>query len=419
MSLSPGGHGAASSPATVEVESLSSGGDGVARLQDGRVVFVAGGVPGDRVVLDVVEEKKRFAKARIAEVLQAGPGRVEARCPHFGTCGGCLWQHVAYDVQLEAKRRVVSDALERIGGLDLPERIGIVPSPSPYGYRGRARFVECEDGVGYRVRGGAGAQAVETCPVLVPGAEAALVERGRLARASDGPRARRTREWVVTTGSDGASIVTPGGTRKKARGRTGSARHVRLEVAGSTLWVSGDSFVQGNVLLWEALVESVVAACLGEDLGPGARFVELHAGAGFFTLPLAEAGLFGCAIESAPSAVDDLRGNLAGTAHARSVEVVAGRAETRRDLARRFAGADLALVDPPRTGLEPPVCEALVASGPRRLVYLSCDPGTLARDLAMLTRAGYVLAAVQAFDLFPQTPHVETLTTLERIPSQP
>ena len=178
--------------------------------------------------------------------------------------------------------------------------------------------------------------------------------------------------------------------------------------------MSGESFVQGNVLLWETLVEAVVAACKGGDAGPGTRFVELHAGAGFFTLPLARAGFFGAAIESAPSAVADLRENLDRAELTQSVEVVAGRAETRRDLARRFAGADFVLVDPPRTGLDKSVRDALVDEGPPRLVYLSCDPGTLARDLADLTAADYTLTNATAFDLFPQTPHVETLVTLER-----
>lgn len=398
----------------VEIESLSSGGDGVARLPDGRVVFVAGGVPGDRVSLELVDERKRFVRARIAELLESGAGRIEAPCPHFGTCGGCLWQHVAYDVQLEAKRKAVSDALRRIGGVSVPSDLVIVPSPSPYAYRGRARFVECEGGVGYRVRGGTGARAVEACPVLVPSAEAALVERGRRVRDATEPRARRTREWVVTTGSDGESIVTPAGARKKSRVEAGMRASVEVEVAGATLRVSGESFVQGNLLLWEALVEAVLAACLGSGSGPGARFVELHAGVGFFTVPLARAGLFGAAVESAPSALSDLRENLSRAGLTQAVEVVAGRAETRRDLARRFAGADLSLVDPPRTGLEKPVREALADGGPPRLVYLSCDPGTLARDLGDLTSSAYEVVAVRAFDLFPQTPHVETLVTLER-----
>lgn len=414
MSISPEGDEPAQGPVIVEVESLSSGGDGVARLPDGRVAFVAGGVPGDRVALEIVEERKRFVRAEIVEILDPGPGRIEARCPHFGTCGGCLWQHVAYDVQVEAKRKAVSDALERIGGVSVSGELPIVASPSPYAYRGRARFVECEEGVGYRVRGGQGVRAVEACPVLVPSAEAALVDRGRQVREAGGTSSRRAREWVVTTGSSGVSIVTPAGARKKARSDAGAPVSVEVEVVGLTLRVSGESFVQGNQLLWGTLVEAVLDACLGGGLGPGARFVELHAGVGFFTLALARAGAVGAAIESAPSALSDLRANLARAELTQSVEVVAGRAETRRDLARRFAGADLVLVDPPRTGLEKPVREALAESGPPRLVYLSCDPGTLARDLADLTSADYEVTAARAFDLFPQTPHVETLVTLER-----
>lgn len=423
----------------VDVTALSSEGDGVARLPDGRVAFVAGGVPGDRVTLDVQEERKRFVRARIDRLVESSPHRTEPRCPHAGVCGGCLWQHIDYEAQLEAKRQAVSDALTRIGGLTLDAKIEIVPSPSPYAYRARARWVECEEGLGYRVRAGAGAVAVDVCPVLVPGAEAALTARtaelraasdtsapsraGSAAPATRG-RPRRRREWVVTTGSDGVAIVTPAGSRQARRRRPGEARSVTLEIAGERLRVGGDSFVQANALLWDALVLAVRDACLGADASGSRpaggdapkRFVELYAGVGFFTLALARAGLEGVAIESDRAALTDLTHNLRVAQRTSAVEVVAGRVETRGDLEARFRGADLALVDPPRTGLAPPVRDALAAAGPARLVYLSCDPGTLARDLAGLVAAGYAVAAITAYDLFPQTPHVETLVVLERAP---
>ena len=404
----------------VEITAFAAEGDGIGRLEDGRVVFVAGAVPGDRVELADVQPKKRFVRARIGRLVEESPARTTPRCRHFGECGGCLWQHVEYETQLEAKRKRVADALERIGRLAVDGKIDLVPSPSPYAYRGRARFVECEGGVGYRTRGGPGARAVDVCPVLVSDAEARLVERGEAVRSapakSPSRKGGRTRDWIVTTGSGGDAIVTPSGARMGKRRDPTAPRAVTIEVASESLRVSGESFVQGNMLLWDTLVAAVRDACLGRDEPETRpkRFVELYAGAGFFTLPLARAGLRGAALESERSALADLDHNLRRAGLSDSVEVLAGRVESRGDLSARLRDADCALVDPPRTGLDAPVRDALAAVGPRRLVYLSCDPGTLARDLVTLTASGYALRKVTAFDLFPQTPHIEALVVLER-----
>ena len=409
----------------VEIESLSSGGDGVARLADGRVVFVSGGVPGDRVLLRDLDERARFVRAEIDRVLEPSPDRVAPACSAFGRCGGCLWQHVAYPAQVEAKRRIVSDALSRIGGLTLDEALPIMASPSPYGYRARARWVECEGRLGYRERKGRGVVPVEACPVLLPAAESLLGDPSAVLgkKGGDAPsrqRPRRDREWVVTVGSEAGeerAIVVPVGSRRARRREADAPRSVFVEVAGERLRVAGESFVQANGLLWEALVEAVVSACHGSpprDSSRPARFVELYAGVGFFTLPLARRGAEGVAFESSPPAVADLRANLAAAGLTAAIEVVSGVVEKRLDLADRFRSADWLFVDPPRAGLAAEVRQALAKSGPPRVVYLSCDPGTLARDVGELCRAGYALQSVQAFDLFPQTPHVETLVSLER-----
>ena len=172
----------------IEITGLSSEGEGIGRLEDGRVAFVDGGVPGDQVELGDIEERKRFVRAGIARIVTPSPDRVDPVCPHVGTCGGCRWQHVRYEAQLEAKRSIVVSALERIGGIDLGESFGdeieIVPSPEPYGYRARARWVEAGAGLGYRIRGTRDIHPVETCPVLVREAEAALASRAAKIRAS-------------------------------------------------------------------------------------------------------------------------------------------------------------------------------------------------------------------------------------------
>ena len=195
-----------------------------------------------------------------------------------------------------------------------------------------------------------------------------------------------------------------------------SRESVTLEVLGERLRASPESFIQGNALLWDALAAEVRSQCTassGESTPD--RFIELYAGIGFLTLPLARWGLSGVVIESGRSALADLGANLSSSGLAKQVEVIRGRVEARGDLARLFAAADVLLMDPPRVGLEPTVRDAIASAGPARLVYVSCDPATLARDLRVFRAAGYKLKSVRALDLFPQTPHVEVVATLERV----
>jgi 23S rRNA (uracil1939-C5)-methyltransferase len=191
---------------------------------------------------------------------------------------------------------------------------------------------------------------------------------------------------------------------------------VTLDVLGERLRASSGSFIQGNALLWDALAEEVrsqVTMERGESTPE--RFIELYAGVGFLTLPLARRGLSGVAIESDRSALADLAANLSSSGLTKQVEIIRGRVEGRGDLARLFAAADVLLTDPPRVGLAATVREAIASAGPTRLVYVSCDPATLARDVKVFVSAGYQLESVRALDLFPQTPHVEVVARLERV----
>lgn len=413
---------------SVRITGFASGGDGVGRLPDGRVVFVDGGIPGERVELLDVRTHKRVLRARAGQIVEAGSDRVEPRCAHFGTCGGCRWQHVRYSAQLDAKRQIVLDALKRIGGISLEEKIEIVPSPDAYAYRARARWIESVEGFGYRVRGSKLPSPVDVCPVLVPTAEAALIARVAARQAQPvasppedgvhGSKRRRAKEWVVTAGSEGPALVSRSGAGSSARARREKPESVSIEVGGESLRVSGESFVQGNALLWDSLASAVRAECLVDLAGVAtARFVELYAGIGFFTLGLAREFASGLALESDRSALADLAFNLRRADLAGRVEILSGRVETRGDLAARIESGDVLLVDPPRMGLDPAVREAIAAKGPSRVVYVSCDPATLARDLRELGAAGYRIASLRAFDLFPQTPHVESVVRLDRNPS--
>ncbi len=412
------------SRAQLRIESLAAGGDGVAHLPDGRVVFVPFSAPGDLVRVQLVESRARFARARVEELLEPGASRVAPACPAFGSCGGCAWQHVDYATQLEAKREILRGAIRRIGGLVEPSVGPVLPSPSAYGYRGRTR-VRVEGGrVGYRRRRSHALCAVGRCPVLVPALDRLLHELATHPPGQEG-------EWELASGSEEVRAAPFGAE---------AAPRIHLEVAGHRVGVSSGVFAQSNALLLDALVTRVTQAAGGpgeasearsEPQASGARSpsaseqraggpgrphgalaVELYAGAGLLTMGLSARFDRVVAVEGDPAAVRDLHANLRQAGIER-VEVLGEPVE--RALPRLAGrGPDALVLDPPRTGLPRGAADALAAVRATRIVYLSCDPATLARDLAAICSLGYELRAVEGIDLFPQTPHVEALATLER-----
>jgi len=274
----------------------------------------------------------------------------------------------------------------------------VTASPSPFGYRNRARLLQAGDAVGYRMRRSHRVCAVERCPVLQPSLERAL---SRVARTVKAESSSAPGEWELSAGADGSVRVNRLGAR------AGKNDFVSMRAGGDTLRISPGVFAQGNGLLLDALV-----AAVAREAGTGASVVELFAGAGLLTIELSRR--FDCvfALESNPGAVDDLRFNLDAAGRS-NVYVRPGRVEETLP-ALGAAEPDAVVLDPPRTGVPSGTLDELASLRPRRIVYLSCDPATLARDLARLRVDGFRLLGVEAFDLFPQTPHVEALATLTR-----
>jgi 23S rRNA (uracil1939-C5)-methyltransferase len=365
----------------------------VGRAPDGRVVFVPFTAPGDRVRVQVQERHARFVRARIDTLLEPGPARTDPLCPVFGSCGGCAWQHVAYSAQLEAKAKILADAFSRIGGLALPAPPQIVPAPRPYGYRSRARVLVQRGRVGFRRRRSSAVCATSRCPVLVPELDAKL--SGLAARPGG-----RAGEWELAAGSGAARA-------SRLPGRRG--RRVTLVVGPDRIGVSPGVFAQANADLLGPLAEAVTAAA-----GRGRLALELFAGAGFLTLGLARSFERVVALEGSVAAVRDLRANLR-VAKVLNTEVHAERLESalRRGVFDDLT-PDVLVLDPPRVGLSSEAARSLAGLGSHRVVYLSCDPATLARDAALFVDRGYALRDVVGFDLLPQTFHVEALAVLER-----
>ncbi len=428
----------------VSIESLASSGEGVGHLDDGRVVFVSGTCPGDVVEIEVLAEKKRWVSAKATAVVEPSKDRVQAPCPYFGACGGCQWQHIDYSVQLEAKRRIVSDALQRIGNISAEHIVSeTVPSPSTYGYRNKVELVPSPGPtfrLGFHRLGSEEVLPVDRCLLLPTGQEKAPARLAGAIRYASGaqdlgvlrvglrvsvetsdvevalwtpPSAfpRSTAATTLTTSVKASSVVRI--LTKDVRDRH-AATSVEV-LAGNGFWsevlgghrfrVSAPSFFQVNTAAAGKLVTEAVSALQvdGSD-----AVLDAYAGVGTFSLPLAKRAGALVAVEGSGSAIRDLRRNL--EAARLDAQVEAG--EAGRVLAQ-LGTFDGVLVDPPRSGLTDTVAAALSQTRARRLVYVSCDPATLARDARSLGDAGYRLVSAVPVDLFPQTFHVETVATFE------
>jgi len=388
-------------PVELEIEELAAGGDGVGHAPDGRVVFVPFTAPGDRVRVRITARRSNYAHGVVEALLKPGSQRVDPVCAVFGSCGGCAWQHVSYAAQLEAKQKIACAALRRIGGLALPDdaSLSITPSKSPYRYRTRSRVMVSAGKVGYRRRRSHALAATRCCPVLVDELEARLSDL-----ADDPPETEG--EWELVAGRS-ADIDEPVARAEPLPAAGGS--RLWLPVGEDRIGVSPGVFVQSNAGLLDALSRAVTNAA-----GTGRRAFDLFSGAGFFTLGLARNFDEVVAVESNPVAAGDLEANLR-EAQIDNVRVLASSVEAVLD-DPEFArlSPDRVVVDPPRSGLGEAVAERIAEFGAERIVYLSCDPATLARDLSVFDHRGYRLMAAECFDLFPQTPHVEMLAVMGR-----
>ncbi|MGD0925765.1 MAG: class I SAM-dependent RNA methyltransferase [Streptosporangiaceae bacterium] len=447
----------------LEVGDVAQGGWCVAREPGGRVVLVRHTLPGERVLARLTEVTARFARAEATTILEASPDRVEPPCPHAhpGGCGGCDWQHASLAAQRRFKASVISQQLRRIAGLDREVTVEPLPGDEDgLGWRTRVRFAVRADGLaGLRAHRSHEIIDVGTCPIAHPLVNEVGVTGGRWPGAES--------VSAVTSPGTGEQdvVVTPGrpphrrrpggrpagraggkdlGGRKSSdrdsRGRAGAQAAWAAQVEGSVLvdgGAGGLTALRGGPFLhqtaagrkwrtsagvfWQVhpAAADVLASGVREVLRPrpGDVALDLYCGAGLFAGVLAtDVGPSGAVIgiESDRAAVRDARHNLRDTPWARihrgDVAEVLGHAE--------WDQASLAVLDPPRTGAARPVLDQLLRSGTalRRIAYVSCDPATLARDIAVFAEAGWELGALRGFDAFPMTHHVECVATLTRPP---
>ena len=404
----------------LDLFAMAHGGAAIGRDPNGRVVFVPQGIPGERVRARLLQSKEHHAHARLLEVLDASPDRVEARCPHYGVCGGCHLQHVAYPRQLELKNEVVRDQLQRIGRFqDVPVE-ATLPSPAEWAYRNSVSFSPTEDN-----RPGFWSPVEEK---VIPIQECHIIEPALLTLFQDLdlelPDLRRLtlrvdadeNLLVVFETEDveppvleadfpvSAAMVLPTGEAANLFGD-----NVLLEACAGRRWqVSAGSFFQVNRAAAEHLVALVneLAALEGHE-----SVLELYSGVGLFSAGLAAQAAHLVGIEANPDAVADAAVNLDETDN---VELYEGPVEEiLPSLSDR--AFDVVVLDPPRRGIDPEVVDALLEIRPARIVYVSCDPATLARDARRLGKGGYRLETVRPVDMFPQTFHVECVALMTNI----
>jgi 23S rRNA (uracil1939-C5)-methyltransferase len=392
-------------PVSVEVERFVAGGDGLARHPDGRVMFVRGGIPGDRVEIEVIDERRDWMRVQPMKFENASPDRVEASCPHrLNGCGGCDWAEVATDTQLAHKAAIVADALRRTARIDRVPTLG--RSVDRTRYRTSIRVVGDSEGrPAYRRAASNDLVPIDSCEIAVdrlssvvaglnvtPGLEVSL-------RVSEQTGALSAR-W------DSRSGAVEGLPNDALIGQNG----VIIErVAGVDLAVSAGSFFQSGPQAAGILVASVAAHA--PEIGSGSHVVDAYGGVGLFAATVGSVADHVTIVESSRFAVSDAERNLSGRGQAATI-VRSDVGDWRLEADAR--PVDVVIADPARTGLGRPGVGALTRATPAVLVLVSCDPVAMARDAGLLASAGYVLEAAEVHDLFPGTHHVEVVSRFVR-----
>lgn len=387
---------------------IAHGGEAVARL-DGKTYFVAGAMPGETVAGEIVKDKGNWARLALREILEPAEDRITPRCPHFSSCGGCQWQYADRSAQLEWKRRIVAGQLAHLGGLpDAEVRPTAAPGPA-FGYRNRMDFRVVDGAPALHRSRSRQLVALDECSLLHPSLVEVFDRLGDLSGVS-----RVTLRTGIHTGERLAVVtgripdqvrewgVAVAATQRNGVGAIVGRPSIQEEVHGITYRISGNAFFQNNTSGAETLVSLVREAAAVE---PDDVLLDGYAGGGLFAAALGPAAGHVIAVEREPQAVRDLKRNLAGV----GVEASIVRAPFEASAVRIDEPWNVAVVDPPRTGLGRDGIDTVVASDPSRIVYVSCDPASLARDARMLAAAGYALEWAAPVDMFPQTFHVETV----------
>lgn len=471
--VSQAGMGVASQsslPPVVEIEltDMANGGDAVGRFE-GRAIFVKGGIAGELVRAEIIEERRDYMRAVLVEVLRPSPDRIPVAFPDLVDTGGLQWQHIAYPAQLEWKTRIVRQLLQRVGRFQrapVQMTIGTPPEVDYWRQRTVAQFaVDRQGAIGFRKMGSHEVLDMPSCPIVHPSLDAIYqatrrwfiarwgqdagqyVDRFTLriavnpplktpAKPTTGtrrPTRRRLPALLSIEAHPGGGIISEGGPEEFAKalmqavpalvgvvivglpGRRGRVvigqDHLMEQVLGKTFRISAGSFFQVNATQTPILVQKGLAFAQPQA---AETVLDGYSGVGLFSLFLADRAAHVTSIESQPSAIADARAS-ASFNHISNITIIEGLLErVVAQLVNTRQRMNIAIVDPPRAGCHPRALQEIKAMAPRALVYISCDPATLARDLHAFCTDGYRLTMVQPVDMFPNTAHIETVSLIER-----
>ncbi|MGB7875879.1 MAG: class I SAM-dependent RNA methyltransferase [Anaerolineales bacterium] len=400
----------------IQLDKFTYGGDAMGRLDDGRAVFVPFGLPGERVRIRLVQEKKSFARGELLEVLEPSPQRITAKCIHFGECGGCHYQHMPYEAQLEAKTEILRDQLQRIGKIENPPVKPMVGCPHPWNYRNHVQFHLTNEGeLGYVRANGNTILPItechlpnETIDTLWPQLEFdpdTPIDRVSLRTGTDDDLMLilESDELEVPELELEAGISVVHLTEEDALVMAGEDYFV-MQILEREFRVSAGSFFQIN----KVMAEKMLAYLLKKLPLPAPTILDVYCGVGLFSAFLAPKCERLIGIESSPSACEDFVANLDEFDH---VELYEGAAED--VIPHLEAEQTMVLLDPPRSGVDKRALDGIRKLVPQVVAYVSCDPSTFARDAARLIAGGYRLVEVTPFDMFPQTYHIESISLFE------
>lgn len=444
----------------IDISRINSAGQGIGKAANGRTVFVEGALPGENVVIAVRQEKKSYIQARVERVVEASPHRREPPCRWYRSCGGCQLQHADYEMQCRIKSMLAEDALRRIGGFEITAPIPCVPSYSEWRYRNKASFPVRAKGragvIGFYRQNSHEIIPVTRCPVLEDRANKLyaviknMIESGQFCCYNEQTDEGWLRHVIIRSARSGEELLLMLVTAAKPKGKALASLEDLYdylkpqfpELAGLVLNINPD---EGNVIIGPETVTVKGDGRLAEWIGPfrleydgtsffqansrqaeqlfnyaaelaeGQNILELYCGVGALTMFLAQKAETLKAVEIWPSAVQTAREN-ARYNHIENLQVIQGAAE---DViaAPDLENVDCVVVDPPRAGCQKSLIQSIAASAVKRVVYVSCNPATLARDAALLRDAGFTLDTekLRVFDMFPQTSHVETVCLMSRV----
>ena len=405
---------------TIQCEKLIYGGDCLGRLPDGRAVFIPFTLPGEMVTAKIIEDKSRYARAWPIQIIEKSNDRIEPNCTHFGECGGCHYQHIDYAKQIKVKESILKDQFQRIAKVGDPPIQPMVPAPDPWNYRNYIQFHLGRGAeLGYIHKDGEHLLPIQECH-LPQRPISEIWPQIQLDPAIDVDRLGIRMDtfddlMLILEGESPtppsfsidiplSAVYTP--TNANLTVLAGDD-HLVYTINGRNFQVNARSFFQVNTAMAEKMINFLLENC---KLQPDANVIELYSGVGLFSAFIAPRVNSLTAIEISGSACHDFVVNLDEFDNVSLYEAPAE--DVVPQLNQKF---DFLLMDPPRAGLAPQVHDAITQINPKQIVYISCDPATLARDVKKILKKGYKLVSITPFDVFPQTAHIETIAILSRL----